>query len=426
METKKIILTTNNLSAVGMWGGIGSYVHDLAQSLSERGHIVYVYLYRIKNEVIIQTGIKYKYRLFIIPSERIDEHLVVNESLRAIEEIKPNVIINNEVSYISGLWPIIDKEIIRISIVHGITTDLTFKNFITSRFPQLNVFGIPSKISILNWQYIDSIICQNENFRISLSKRFSIPINKIVCIHQTSFSNQISTRNENLFTIIYGANKRRLKGYKIAIKLAKKLTESNLNFKFIFCVSPDHKLVKLINDNRIEFTGTLPRNEFLNKLSSADVIVIPSKRETGPLLLVEAMSFGVIPICYKTPSASIDIIKNGINGYIVSQDNFQSFLEILKKLIVSDNTDIRNNSLEYFNQHLHPARFIDNIEYLFKRKVNLPNRREINDKDIIFTHIRPTSEYPIYSYIRLISKIMSVFCIIITAKNYRWVKFLLK
>lgn len=74
------------------------------------------------------------------------------------------------------------------------------------------------------------------------------------------------------------------------------------------------KLACKKNLKRISFEGFQNPLKFYKR---ASVLVLTSEYEGFPLVLAEAMSFGIIPVVYGSYSAVYDILKDGINGRIV-------------------------------------------------------------------------------------------------------------
>jgi poly(glycerol-phosphate) alpha-glucosyltransferase len=53
------------------------------------------------------------------------------------------------------------------------------------------------------------------------------------------------------------------------------------------------------------------------KLGDASFLLLTSTSEGFPLVLVEAMAAGCIPIAYDIPYGPADIIRDGVNGFLV-------------------------------------------------------------------------------------------------------------
>lgn len=63
----------------------------------------------------------------------------------------------------------------------------------------------------------------------------------------------------------------------------------------------------------------------------ADVLLILSSYEGGPLVLYEAMEFGIIPVGFNV-GVMTQLIENGVSGYVFEHDQFDLLLEQIKLL----------------------------------------------------------------------------------------------
>ncbi len=114
---------------------------------------------------------------------------------------------------------------------------------------------------------------------------------------------------------------------------------------------PDrHKLIKWVEEhsleNTITFEGWKQRSELIKYYALADVFVGPSiKADSGwveafGIVFAEASSAG-IPIITTNTGGMVDIVKNGKNGYLVSQKNS---VEISEKIQIFYNDRVKLNS----------------------------------------------------------------------------------
>lgn len=84
----------------------------------------------------------------------------------------------------------------------------------------------------------------------------------------------------------------------------------------------------------------------------ASIILLTSEYEGFGLVIVEAMSFGVIPIVYGSYKAIYDIIENGEDGYIVEPINKTFPLETMTQKVsdvienISKNNQIALNAIK--------------------------------------------------------------------------------
>ena len=112
----------------------------------------------------------------------------------------------------------------------------------------------------------------------------------------------------------------------------------------------------------VEFVGKIKTNELNQLVSSAWVNIHSSVTEGFGLSIIESSSAGTPTVAYNVPGVR-DVLKNGINGYLVENNNrsamLQKVLEIFenKEWMISSS---RNEALEYswenatskWNEHL--------------------------------------------------------------------------
>ena len=86
-------------------------------------------------------------------------------------------------------------------------------------------------------------------------------------------------------------------------------------------------------ENRIIMTGYLNREEQKEYILKTSVFAMTSISEGLPMVLLEAMSYGLPCIAYKTESGVEDIIVNNVNGYIIKNRNQKEYIEKLTNLL---------------------------------------------------------------------------------------------
>lgn len=89
-----------------------------------------------------------------------------------------------------------------------------------------------------------------------------------------------------------------------------------------------------LRDN-ITFTGFIPEEEINNMFSSLDVFVMPSLWEVLCVALLEAMSCGV-PLVATNATGNDEIVKDGVNGYVVPMRQPDALAEKIKTLLRDD------------------------------------------------------------------------------------------
>jgi len=87
----------------------------------------------------------------------------------------------------------------------------------------------------------------------------------------------------------------------------------------------------------VVFTGWVPEEQLIRLYSVADVFVLPSLRDLCPLVLNEAMSSGLPVITTRAAGCSIDMVRQGVNGYIVQPANISELFSAMKTILADEN-----------------------------------------------------------------------------------------
>ncbi len=114
----------------------------------------------------------------------------------------------------------------------------------------------------------------------------------------------------------------RQKGVYDLIEAIGRVIRENGNVYFIFAGDgPErHQMETTCTQNGIgtavRFTGHIPYRDVIRAFSCADVFVLPSYSEGMPMVILQALAAGV-PIISTRVGAIADIVKDGVNGFLV-------------------------------------------------------------------------------------------------------------
>lgn len=198
------------------------------------------------------------------------------------------------------------------------------------------------------------IAISNENVR-TLNQLYPQQKNKITMIHngiditwwQSQFlrftdedrkkikEDLFKAQNDTLI-IICVAELHERKGQESLIKAIPKVVSQFPNIKLVLVgEGPNRhvleKLVEKLNiSEHVVFTGR--QKEIPQLLKSADIFVLPSKREAFGLVLLEAMISGLPVVASKTGGIP-EIIKDEKNGILFEAENFEELADDLVNLI---------------------------------------------------------------------------------------------
>ena len=99
----------------------------------------------------------------------------------------------------------------------------------------------------------------------------------------------------------------------------------------------------LLQGEKIQFVGSKKHEELAPLYASADIFVVPSvtaqngDKEGLPTTIVEAMASGV-PIIATRHSGIPELVRDGVNGYLVDEKDVESLRKAIKNLLDSQDT----------------------------------------------------------------------------------------
>lgn len=342
----KILLASSSFGG----GGITSYAHELIDKYSV-GNEFYVMLGNDTKSPVKNKNVKVVYRNM--------SDISIGNLKKTVEiinnEIKPDIVINSFAKVISLVAPYLNNDIKLITVSHSLKY-------------------IEAELAGMNSKYVDKIIALSHSGKRYISKRFFIKnTDKISVIYnfvgeylQAEEYRNKKTKNKTI-NIVYPGGCAGSKTPELVIRVLRELQKTNLNFKFYWMggnyvhlsrhfpflgVNDIRDFVK--KDDRIVFTGKIPREEANEIISKANIFFSPSRREGCPMSLIEAMRVGAICIVSDFPIANKEIIEDGINGYVISHKNIQGFVERIREIIDnhSEYSHIYDNSYRTFYEEL--------------------------------------------------------------------------
>ncbi|MGC9516939.1 MAG: glycosyltransferase [Methanomicrobiales archaeon] len=180
--------------------------------------------------------------------------------------------------------------------------------------------------------------------------RNAIDINKFQVEKNDFIRNKYLIKSDDTLILFVG-NLNRSKGIFEIVESFKLLNYKFKKLKLMFVGEGPQKkeLNKIVVNNEIEddviFTEQINPKRIQKYYQAADIFVLPSYSEGGgpPLVILEAMACGV-PVVVSNVGGIPEVIKNGINGFLVPPHDT---LELVKKieLLISSN-DIKKKFIK--------------------------------------------------------------------------------
>lgn len=139
----------------------------------------------------------------------------------------------------------------------------------------------------------------------------------------------------NLFTLVYVGELSDRKNQMFLLESLIKLKTQISNFKvYLVGVGPNEsKYIEYIKDNNlapfVELMGY--RSDIPEIMASADIVISTSRQEGLPVNVMEAMSTG-IPLIVTNCRGNVDLVRDGINGFVVQLDDVDQLVDKIKYL----------------------------------------------------------------------------------------------
>lgn len=221
----------------------------------------------------------------------------------------------------------------------------------TANLPEIKYgmrrFMLINQLMNFAFRFFDKIIV-NSNFVVNELKLRGYINNEILVIHhfieQPIVDNiDYHSRNKEI-VYIGGVNESNLerKGLRFFLESSNIL----LDYSFICIGNIDANLISYLkNYPSVIFTGFISDKEINNRLMSASIILQPSLHEAFGLSVVEAMSFGVIPIISRNSCALLEVTGE----YSFYIEDFNGINDIIRHLEISVASNYRKDMAEFVN-----------------------------------------------------------------------------
>jgi glycosyltransferase involved in cell wall biosynthesis len=156
---------------------------------------------------------------------------------------------------------------------------------------------------------------------------------------------EIVTKGKNEITLIgYLGNFLKTKGIIDFVLSVKKVVQECPNVHFIMAGAWDHNeentkedILRYIAENNlatyIDILGPIYGQEKIKFFQQLDIFVFPSWDEGMPLVILEAMNYGLPVISTKNVGTISEVVLDGVTGILIEKNNIEECTQAMKRLI---------------------------------------------------------------------------------------------
>lgn len=328
------------------YGGIESSVINQVNTLIEDKEVEIISFYKLKNSQTtrIDKRVKIKYLYDGGPNKE--------EFLKAVKEKK---IINILTEGLKSIEILTKKKILIIDAI--ISSDAEY--FISTRYEfnkLLSKFGNKNTIKIAeehhyhnnNQKYINIITKKYKNidYLFALTKtleedykKFLINNNhtKVVLVPNMLYEIPNKTSKLEQKNILTVGRLDIGKRNDAIIKAFSKIENKDWKLYILGDGKEMNNLSNLIKELKLEdrvfLEGYKTKEQIEEYMLKSSLFLMASETEGLPMVLLEAMSYGIPCIAYETASGTNDIISNDINGYVIKNRDEKEYIEQINKVI---------------------------------------------------------------------------------------------
>ena len=133
-------------------------------------------------------------------------------------------------------------------------------------------------------------------------------------------------KSDNIFRVIFAGSSSLRKGVHYLLQAFSELKLKDAELLLIGSVSPEIKPFLKKNNDCYKHIGKIPHLELYKYLSGGSVFVLPSIEEGLAMVIPQAMACA-LPIICTTNTGGADIVRDNIDGYIISVRNSEAIKE---------------------------------------------------------------------------------------------------
>ncbi|MEO9250261.1 MAG: glycosyltransferase family 4 protein [Gemmatimonadaceae bacterium] len=127
-------------------------------------------------------------------------------------------------------------------------------------------------------------------------------------------------------------------------------------------------------EGSVEFLGELSRSELLNAYRATRLLVIPSRSEGLPLVLLEALWMG-LPVLASSVDGLPEVIRDGYNGLLVEPEDAATLAAAIVRVLTDDRlyAQMSKNARDSASQRFAPSVIAERFAEVYSLALNRPH-----------------------------------------------------
>lgn len=329
------------------YGGIENAIVTLANLLCKKYDVEILSVYRLYNEPVFELDekVKVNYISNIKPNKKEMKYYLKKKNFNMFFK---GLALSAKTGYV--------KYIKTAGYLRKLNTDViistrTIHNYLVSKFAPKNIkkIGWEHNHHNNNKKYINALVksCKGLDYLVPVSKELEGFYHEYLGDKVINISNcidKVPTKLSKLESknLIAVGRLSKEKGFDDMLKLFKKVSTKYPDWKLNIIGDGMEKnsLLDLSKElklgDKVIFHGYQNKDYINNMLSDSSIYLMTSHTECLPLVLIEAMSYGIPCLSYTSAQGANEIIDDNVNGYLIENRNEDEMIEKISILIENE------------------------------------------------------------------------------------------
>lgn len=338
-------------------GGAEKMTVELANQQVKAGHQVSIVLFDpLTNEMIHSKNLRKEVDVKLLKRKIKFDIILLFKLFSVVKKTKCDVIHTHKPSGILHVLPVLFFLKSDIHIIHTVHNELSYYKKLFSFLQSFNVYNK----RVLNVCLSEEIQKEYQHFFPKMQFTF-IPngiskpaISKDIGKVDEYISN---LRDQKTKILLFIGRNSEQKNLTLLFDLMNEVKKQQINCKLVCIGIEKDEIIKQyqniheIIDYNTYMVGT--KSNIADYLANIDALILSSKNEGMPLVVIEALSYGKAII--STPVGSIpNMLNEGKNGFIASDTSLEGLLTALEKFMQKSDTElfnIKKNNITLFEKH---------------------------------------------------------------------------
>lgn len=164
------------------------------------------------------------------------------------------------------------------------------------------------------------------------------------------------------------------KGFDVLLEAWNKELDENCSLVIVGGGEEESQYQQYITDHNlknVQLVGFKQKEEIFEYYKAADLFVLPTREDIWGLVINEAMACGLPVVSTNMCLGAVELIENGVNGYIVPVNDSKELAEAMKKMLRANGIVIGENNIRKISNYTYEnviQSHIKSIEMICKNR----------------------------------------------------------